>query len=92
MSLDDMKKLLGPHEAVLELVQQDDGAMALRIAGSDDPPLVRIAFSEDVRNMLGEQTGVVAQHMIQAAIFTVMEQQVNRWHAHVVDQKPQHYS
>jgi hypothetical protein len=30
--------------------------------------------------------------MVQAAIYGVMEQQMNKWHANVVDQKPQHYS
>lgn len=92
MANKDIKNLLGAQEAVLELVQQDDGTMALRIADSSEAPLVRISFNEDVRKMLGDTVGVVAQHMIQAGIFSVMEQQANRWHAHVIDQKPRHYS
>lgn len=92
MSLEEMKRLLGEHEAVLELVELDDGAMALRVSNSEGAPLVRIEFNDEVRQLLGERTGLVAQHMIQAAIYTVMEQQMKRWHANVVDQRPQHYS
>ena len=92
MAKKDMKNLLGPQEAVLELVQQDDGTMVLRVADSTDAPLVRISFNDDVRKMLGDSVGTVAQHMIQAGIFSVMEQQSNRWHAQVIDQKPQHFS
>ncbi|TXJ07772.1 MAG: hypothetical protein E6Q25_07175 [Acinetobacter sp.] len=87
-----IKDLLDAHEMVLELVQLEEGVMALRAAGSEQEPLVRIEFNDEVRKILGEHTGVVAQHMIQAAIYGVMEQQMNRWHAHVVDDKPQFYS
>ncbi len=92
MSVEELKELLGTQETVLELVQLEDGALALRTANSDEEPLVRIEFNEDVRKLLGENTGAIAQHMIQAAIFGVMEQQANKWHANVVDQKPQFYS
>ena len=82
MSVEELQKLLGTQEeTVLELVQLDDGALALRASGSDQSPLVRIEFNDDVR-----------KHMVQAAIYGVMEQQMNKWHANVVDQKPQHYS
>ena len=93
MSVEELQKLLGTQEeTVLELVQLDDGALALRASGSDQSPLVRIEFNDDVRKLLGENAGTVAQHMVQAAIYGVMEQQMNKWHANVVDQKPQHYS
>lgn len=92
MSIENLKDLLGNQEAVLELVQLEDGALALRTAGSDKAPLVRIEFNEEVQQLLGENAGVVAQHMVQAAIFGVMEQQMNRWNAQVVDQKPEYYS
>lgn len=92
MSIEDLKELLGTQEAVLELVQLEDGSLALRGADTDKKPLVKIEFNEDVRNLLGETTGVVAQHMIQAALFGVMEHQANKFQAQVVDQKPQFLS
>lgn len=92
MSVEQLKELLGTQETVLELVQLEDGVLALRAMGSEQTPLVKIEFNEEVRKLLGENTGLVAQHMIQAAIFGVMEQQANKWQAHVVDQKPQFYS
>lgn len=92
MTIDDLKQLLGTDETVLELVQLNEGELALRIANSDKAPLVKIEFNEELRKMLGDQMAVVVHHMIQAAIFGVMEQQVNRWQAQVVDQKPQYYS
>ncbi len=43
MSVEELQKLLGTQEeTVLELVQLDDGALALRASGSDQSPLVRI--------------------------------------------------
>ncbi|GAA5016792.1 MULTISPECIES: hypothetical protein [Acinetobacter] len=92
MSVEELKELLGTQETILELVQLDDGALALRVSNSEDVPLVRIEFNEEVRKILGENTGMVAQHMIQAAIYGVMENQANKWHANVLDQKPQFYS
>lgn len=92
MSVEGFKSLFGgSQETVLELVQLEDGALALRTMGSQQP-LVKIEFNDEVRTLLGEQIGLVAQHMIQAAIFGVMEQQMGKWHAQVVDQKPQFYS
>lgn len=92
MSVEELKELLGTQETILELVQLDDGALALRVSNSEDVPLVRIEFNDEVRKILGENTGMVAQHMIQAAIYGVMENQSNKWHANVLDQKPQFYS
>lgn len=92
MSIEDLKELLGTQETVLELVQLEDGALALRGADTDKQPLVKIEFNEDVRRLLGETTGLVAQHMVQAAIFGVMEYQANKLAAHIVDHKPQFYS
>lgn len=92
MSVEELKELLGTQETVLELVQLEDGVLALRAAGSEQQPLVKIEFNDEVRKLLGENTGAIAQHMIQAAIFGVMEQQSNKWHASVIDQKPQYFS
>lgn len=91
MSIEQLKELFGSQEAILELVQLEGGELALRNAGSEDP-LVKIQFNEEVRALLGEQMPVVAQHMIQAALFALMEKQVNEFEAVVVDEKPKFMS
>lgn len=91
MSIEQLKELFGSQEAILELVQLEDGELALRNAGSEEP-LVKIQFNEEVRALLGEQMPVVAQHMIQAALFALMEKQVNEFEAVVVDEKPKFMS
>jgi len=92
MSIEQLKELFGNQEAVLELVQLEDGELALRNAGSEKDPLVKIQFSDEVKALLGDQTAVIAQHMIQAALFGLLEKQVNEWQAEVVDEKPQFMS
>lgn len=69
MSIQQLKELFGNQEAVLELVQLEGGELALRNAGSEKEPLVKIQFSDELKAILGEQTPIVAQHMIQAAFF-----------------------
>ena len=64
----------------------------MRNAGSENEPLVKIQFSEEVKQILGDQTPTVAQHMIQAALFGLLEKQMNQWQAEVVDEQPQHFS
>ncbi|WP_374665495.1 hypothetical protein [Acinetobacter sp.] len=92
MSIEQLKELFGNQEAVLELVQLESGELALRNAGSEKEPLVTIQFNEEVKALLGDQTPVVAQQMIQAALFSLLEKQVNEWQAEVVDEKPQFMS
>ncbi|WOE31224.1 MULTISPECIES: hypothetical protein [unclassified Acinetobacter] len=92
MSIEQLKELFGNQEAVLELVQLEDGELALRNAGSENEPLVKIQFNEEVRTLLGDNTAVVAQNMIQAALIGLLEKQVNEWQATVVDEKPQFMS
>lgn len=92
MSIEQLKELFGNQEAVLELVQLEDGELALRNAGSESDPLVKIQFNEEVRTLLGENMAVVAQNMIQAALVCLLEKQVNEWQAEVVDEKPQFMS
>lgn len=55
-------------------------------------PLVKIQFSDELKEILGEQTPIVAQHMIQAALFGLLEKQVNEWQAEVVDEQPKFLS
>ena len=49
-------------------------------------------YSEEVKNILGDQTPLVAQHMIQAALFGLLEKQMNQLQAEVVDEEPQYFS
>jgi hypothetical protein len=92
MSMQQLKELFGNQEAVLELVQLEGGELALRNADSEKEPLVKIQFSDEVKEILGDQTPSVAQHMIQAALFGLMEKQMNQWQAEVLDEQPAHLS
>ena len=92
MSIEQLKELFGNHEAILELVQLEGGELALRNAGSESAPLVTIQFNEELKALLGDQTTVVAQQMVQAALYGLLEKQVGEWQAEVVDEKPQFFS
>ena len=92
MSMQQLKELFGNQEAILELVQLECGELALRNAGSEAEPLVKIQFSEDVKKILGDLTPTVAQHMIQAALFGLLEKQMNELQAEIVDEQPTHFS
>ncbi|MBI1451524.1 MULTISPECIES: hypothetical protein [Acinetobacter] len=92
MSIEQLKELFGNQDAILELVQLEGGELALRNAGSEQEPLVTIQFNEEVRALLGDQTPAIAQQMIQAALYGLLEKQVNEWQADVVDEKPQYMS
>lgn len=92
MTIEQLKELFGNQEVILELVQLEGGELALRNAGSEMDPLITIQFNPEVKAMLGEQTTVLAQHMIQAALFSLMEKQVGEWQAEVVDEQPKYLS
>lgn len=92
MTIEQLKELFGNQEVILELVQLEGGELALRNAGSEQEPLITIQFNSEVKAMLGEQTTVLAQHMIQAALFNLMEKQVGEWQAEVVDEQPKYLS
>ena len=92
MSIEQLKELFGNQEAILELVQLEGGELALRNAGSEKEPLVKIQFNDEVMKLLGDEMPVIAQHMVQAALFAIMEKQVNEWQAEVIDEKPQFMS
>ncbi|ONG42093.1 MULTISPECIES: hypothetical protein [Alkanindiges] len=91
-SIEKIKELLKSTETVLELVQQANGELVLRPSGSDSEPLVSIKFSDQVQAVLGDNAQALGQHMIQSAIYMMMEQQSARWHAEVFDVEPAHYS
>ena len=88
MSIEQLKELFGNQEAILELVQLEGGELALRNAGSENQPLVTIQFNDEVRALLGDQTATIAQHMIQAALFGLLEKEMNQFNAEVVDDEP----
>jgi len=92
MSIEHLKELFGSQEAILELFQLEGGELALRNAGSEKEPLVKIQFNDQVKALLGDQTQVIAQHMMQAALFAMMEKQVNEWQAEIVDEQPRYLS
>lgn len=92
MSIEQLKELFGNQDAILELVQLEGGELALRNAGSEQAPLVTIQFNDEVLALLGDHTPAVAQQMIQAALYGLLEKQVSEWQAEVVDEKPQYLS
>ena len=53
--------------AVLEITRLPNGDIVLRDAEDGREPLVRIRFSREVRDMLGEDLLSVAEAMIEAA-------------------------
>lgn len=85
-------KLNIPTEKLLELVQSQDGEIALRPADGEGEALVTIRFSEQVHQLLGDQLQGVGQQMVQAALQLIMDQQAARWHAQVLDEEPTHFS
>ena len=52
---------------VLEITQFDNGDIVLREADTAGEPLLRICFSDEVRDMLGHEVVGVAEAMIDAA-------------------------
>lgn len=79
-------------EAFLEFVEVESGLLVLREVGTSEA-LVSIAFAEKVRDMVGaEHLQTIGQHMISAAIATVMERQMKQYHAHVYDEEPKRFS
>ena len=52
---------------VLEITQLSNGDVVLREADDEGEPIVQIRFSDEVRDMLGEDLVGVAEAMIDAA-------------------------
>lgn len=92
MSIEQLKELFGSQDAILELVQLENGELALRNAGSEQQPLVTIQFNDEVKAILGDQTPMVAQNMIQAALYGLLEKQVNELQAEFEQEKPKFLS
>ncbi|OOR92666.1 hypothetical protein B0181_01525 [Moraxella caviae] len=90
--MDKAEQKFGIQEALLEFVEQEDGVMVLRDTKSQDDPLVTISFSPKVKEMVGGDVAFIGQQMIHAAVASVMQRQMNFWHAHIYDEEPEHYS
>ena len=54
---------------VLEITQLSNGDVVLRDADEEGEPLVQIRFSDEVKDMLGEDLVGVAEAMIDAATY-----------------------
>lgn len=87
-----IERVIWKSRSSVGISQLEGGELALRNAGSEKEPLVKIQFSDELKAILGEQTPIVAQHMIQAALFGLLEKQVNEWQAEVVDEQPKFLS
>ncbi|RTE67668.1 hypothetical protein EH243_01600 [Amphritea opalescens] len=57
----------------LEIIELDDGQIALRRADSNDEPIMRISFSDDVREQLDEECIDVAKVMLTAGIHMISD-------------------
>lgn len=79
-------------ETTLELVEAEDGTLLLRDASTEDAPLMSIDFSDQLKEIMGNDTQVIGQHMIHTAIQVIMQKQMSQWHARVYDKEPEHYS
>lgn len=55
----------------LELVEISDGVIVLRRSDSKEPPLVKIEFSKEVKNLLNGMEFDVAKEMIKSGIETL---------------------
>ncbi len=62
---------------VLEITQLDNGDIVLREAGETGEPLLRICFSGEVQDMLGDEIIAVAEAMIDAATDFLSDESVH---------------
>ncbi len=62
--------------AVLEITQLNNGDIVLREAQDEGEPLLSIRFSDEVRDMLGDEIVKVAEAMIDAATEFLAEEPI----------------
>lgn len=60
-------------EMVLEIVELENGELAIRSAESDSEPMIKVNFSDDLRDKLSDQYLDVARVMLTAGIQMVAE-------------------
>ena len=65
-------------DSIIELVQLDNGDIALRNSDTPDVPLLTINFSEQVRGFLQADQMAVAQAMVEAGINSYRDVQMER--------------
>ncbi|GGK82941.1 hypothetical protein [Amphritea balenae] len=57
----------------LEIIELDDGQIALRRADSDDEPIMKISFSDDVREQMDGDCIDIAKVMLTAGIHMISD-------------------
>ena len=65
-------------DSIIELVQLENGDIALRNSDTPDAPLLTINFSEQVRNFLQADQMSVANAMVEAGINRYRDVQMER--------------
>ncbi|MEM7359591.1 MAG: hypothetical protein AAF431_10885 [Pseudomonadota bacterium] len=65
-------------EPVIELIQLENGDIALRHSDAPDEPLLTITFSDQVRNFLQSDQMVVAHAMVEAGMNSYRDVQIER--------------
>jgi hypothetical protein len=60
-------------ETVLEIIELDEGGMAIRTADTDDEPMIKVQFSDELKGKLDGQYLEVARLMLTAGIQLVAE-------------------
>lgn len=60
-------------EMVLEIIELESGELAIRNADSDDEPMIKVNFSEELRDKLSGEYLDVARVMLTAGIQMVAE-------------------
>jgi hypothetical protein len=65
-------------DSIIELVQLENGDIALRNSGTPDEPLLTINFSEQVRGALQADQMSVANAMVEAGINRYRDVQMER--------------
>ena len=69
----------------LEIIELEDGQIALRRADSDDAPIMKISFSDDVRAQLEDECIDVAKVMLTAGIHMISDLNVKAASSSVLD-------
>lgn len=65
-------------DSIIELVQLENGDIALRNSDTPDEPLLTINFSEQVRSFLQADQMLVANAMVEAGINSYRDVQMER--------------
>jgi len=60
-------------ETVLEIVELEEGGLAIRDMDSDEEPMIKVNFSDELKDQLSDQYLEVARVMLTAGIQMVAE-------------------